>query len=103
VLRIQLTSNKALSAPRVLHNSAQNFLMTKVKKETSLNKVRNYSVITCFHVICESITMAQLAEVTDFSKTQRNNHIGYLVFNAEELLSLVFIFIFIKLNRHYFT
>lgn len=58
--------------------------MHKVKKEISLNKVRNYSVITCFRVICEGITTAQLTEVRDYSKTLRNNHTSYLVFSTEE-------------------
>lgn len=106
VPEIQLTSNKVLQAPRVLHKSAQSFLMNKVKKEISLNKVRNYSVITCFHVICESITTAQLTEVRDYSKTLRNNHTGYLVFlilKKRASFSWLFIFIFIQLNSHYFT
>lgn len=54
--------------------------MTKVKKEIPLNKFRNYLVITCFHVICKRITMVQLTEVSNFSKTLRSNHIGYPFF-----------------------
>lgn len=51
VLEIQLSSKRVLLAPRVLHNSAQSSVMTKVKKERSLKKgqkLLNDNMFTCY-------------------------------------------------------